>query len=70
MAQVAIYVDNIGTTTASGRVNFFNANPSIGVAGYVSLWRDVYTFVDSDPGVRNTTATLNWTMSGLSAGTT
>lgn len=70
MAQVAIYVDSIGTTTASGRVNFFNANPSIGTAGYVSLWRDVYTFVDNKAGVQNSLVTLNWTMSGLSAGTT
>ena len=70
MAQVAIYIDSIGNTSASGRVNFFNASPSIGSAGRVGAWLDVYTYISSTAGVQNTTATLNWSVTGLSPSTT
>jgi hypothetical protein len=70
VAQVAIYVDSIGNTSASGRVNFFNASPSIGSAGRVGAWLDVYTYISSTAGVQNTTATLNWSVTGLSPSTT
>ena len=70
MAQVAIYIDSIGNTSASGRVNFFNASPSIGSAGRVGAWLDVYTYISARAGVQNTTATLNWSVTGLSPSTT
>jgi hypothetical protein len=70
VAQVAIYVDSIGNTSASGRVNFFNANPSIGTAGRVGAWLDVYTYISSTAGVQNGTATLYWSVTGLSPSTT
>jgi len=70
VAQVAIYVDSIGNTSASGRVNFFNASPSIGSAGRIGAWLDVYTHISSTAGVQNTTATLNWSVTGLSPSTT
>lgn len=70
MAEVAIYVDSVGSTSASGRVNFYNASPSIGSDGYVNGFLDLYTHLGSQFTPRNGLRTLNWTASGLSPGTT
>jgi hypothetical protein len=68
VASVAIYVDSIGNTFASGRVNFFNASPSIGSAGRVGVWLDADTYISSRSGDQNGLVTLIWNVSNLKPG--
>lgn len=69
MASVAIYVDSVGTTTASGRANFFNANPSIGSDGWVSFFVNL-NFEGSAQAAQNNLGQLSWSLSGLTPNTT
>ena len=71
MAEIAIYVDSIGSTSASGRVNVYNAGPSMGATAYGHLFLDLYTRIGSSSGAGvNKLVTLNWSKTGLSPGTT
>jgi len=71
MAQIAIYVDSIGSTSASGRLNVYNASPSMGATAYGHLFLDLYTRIGSSSGAAiNKLVTLNWSRTGLSPGTT
>jgi hypothetical protein len=69
MAAVSIIVDSVGTTTASGRVNFFNANPSIGSDGWVSFFVNL-NFEDAAQAAQNNLGQLSWSLSGLTPNTT
>lgn len=70
MAQIAIYVDSIGSTTASGRLNIYNAGPSMGGTAYGWIFRDLFTRIGGGVATINQLDPATWSMSGLSPGTT
>lgn len=71
MAEIAIYVDSVSSTSASGRLNVYNAGPSMGATAYGHIFRDLYTRIGSSSGAGiNQLVSLNWSTSGLSPGTT
>lgn len=71
MAQIAIYVDSIGSTSASGRVNVYNSSPSLGATAYGHIFLDLGTRIASSTGAGiNQLVVLNWSKTGLTPGTT
>lgn len=71
MAQIAIYVTSVGSTTASGYFNIYNAGPSLGtgVTAYGHLFKDLYTRIASGSATQNQLSQPTWSLSGLSPGT-
>jgi hypothetical protein len=71
MAEIAIYVDSISSTSASGRLNVYNAGPSMGATAYGHIFLNLYTRIGSSSGAAiNRLDPATWSVSGLSPGTT
>jgi hypothetical protein len=77
MPSVAIYVDSIGETTASGTMNIYNAGPSFksasdgttSVNAYGHLFKDLFTKIAGGTATPNQLNSVAWSMTGLSPAT-
>ena len=77
MPSVAIYVDSIGETTASGRMNIYNASPTFksasdgttSVKAYGHIFKNLYTKIAGGTADPNQLNSVAWSMSGLSPAT-